>query len=118
VARVAGPGYVDRRATDLRRPAPEVAQVVERFAGRGLEDRPRERALQGERGGRLRVLVDRDVEPHAVLAEPAQLRVGGRPAVTAVAEIVDRAVVDDLAMLVAPRRVDDRARPQPGGVAR
>ena len=44
-----------------------------------------------------------------VLAQPAELRVGGGPAEALLVEPVDRPVVDDLAVLVAPRRVEDAA---------
>ena len=103
VAGVAGPRHVDGDLADLRRPAPEVAKVVERLAGRGLEDVARERALEGERRRRLGLLGDRHVEAGAVLAQPAELRVGRGPAVEPLVESMDRAVVDDLAVLVAPR---------------
>ena len=99
-----------RRPADLRGPSPEVAQVGERLAGRRLEDVPRQRALEGERGGRFGLLVDRDVEPGAVLAQPAELRVGRGPAVAPLVEAMDRPVVDDLAVLVAPRACSRRRR--------
>ena len=47
--------------------------------------------------------------PSGVLLEPAQARVGRRPAVDVLLQARDGAVVDDLAVLVAPGRVDDRA---------
>ena len=47
--------------------------------------------------------------PQGVLLEPAQARVGRGPAVDVLRQPGDGPVVDDLAVLVAPRRVDDRA---------
>ena len=44
--------------------------------------------------------------PDGVLHEPSQARIGGSPAIALLAQPRDRSVVDDLALLVAPRRVD------------
>ena len=122
VARVAGPRDVDGDGApalaDLRGPSAEVAQVGEGLAGRHLEHRSRARPLERESGQRLRDVLDVDVEAGRVLAEPAVLRVGGGPAELALGDPVDRAVVDDLAVLVAPRRVVDLADGHPRGVAR
>ena len=54
-------------------------------------------------------VLDRHVEAGGVLPEPAKLRVRGGPAERAVVEVMDRPVVDHLAVLVAPRRVVDLA---------
>ena len=61
--RCSGPADVDRRPRDRGRPAPEVAQVGERLAGGGLEDRPAPGTLEGEGGGGLADVLNLDVEP-------------------------------------------------------
>ena len=50
-----------------------------------------------------------NVEAERVLLEPAQGRIGRRPAVDVLLQARDGPVVDHLALLVAPRRVDDLA---------
>jgi hypothetical protein len=75
-------------------------------------------SLQRQRGDSLGRLLDRDVQAGGVLAEPAELGIGGRPAVAIVRQAMDRPVVDHLAGLVAPGRVVDLPDGEPGGVAR
>src|ERR1043166_8604126 len=67
------------------------------------------RALQRKRGSGLGDVFDLDFEAGGVLREPAQGGVCRRPAVGVLGEARDRAVVNDVAALVAPRRVDDLA---------
>ena len=50
---------------------------------------------------------DLHVQVEAVLAEPAQAGIGRRPAIDILFEPRDGAVVDDLALLVAPTAIDD-----------
>src|SRR5258706_9216349 len=107
VARVARPRDVDIDLAELRRASPEVAQVVERLAGRRLEHRPRERPLERDRGDLFRDVLDRHVQAASVEREPALLRIRGGPPELVRGEAMDRAVVDDLAVLVAPGRVVD-----------
>ncbi len=70
IARVARARDIDRdslAAQPERGGAPpEVAEVGERFPGRGLEDRPRERTLERDRRDRLALVLDRDVEAAGV----------------------------------------------------
>jgi hypothetical protein len=110
VAGVARARDVDRdlpaTGPDRRGATPEVAQVVEGLARGRLEDRPRVRALERDRGRPLGDVVDRDVEAGGVHPQPAELRIRRGPAERAVIEGVDGPVVDHLAVLVAPRRVD------------
>ena len=58
-----------------------------------------------------------DVEAVRVQAQPAQLRIGRRPAPRRLVEAGDGAVVDDLAVLVAPGRVEHLADGDSAGVA-
>jgi hypothetical protein len=61
---------------------------------------------------------DLDVHPGRVLLQPAQARIRRRPAVGLLRQAGHRTVVDDLAVLVAPRRVVHLANRHPLGVAR
>ena len=89
------------------RPAPEVAEIRERFAGRRLEDRTAERSLEREGGDLGRLILDRHVEPGRVEGQPAVLRVRGGPAEHVLVQAMHGPVIDDLAELVAPRGVED-----------
>ena len=107
VARVAGPADVDLDPRDRRGTSPEVAQVGPIPAGRGVEDDAAEGTLQGEGCDRLADLLDLHVESGPVHAKPAQVRVGGGPAIRRRVESRDGPVVDDVAVLVAPACIDD-----------
>ena len=52
---------------------------------------------------------DLNVHVQAVLTEPAQARIGGRPAIFIFFEARDGAVVDDFAILIAPAGIDHLA---------
>ena len=67
------------------------------------------RPLQRERRDFLGNVFDLDIHAQGVLAEPAQAGVGGGPAVGVFVEARDGAVVDHLALLVAPAAVDHLA---------
>jgi hypothetical protein len=117
VARVAGAADVDGYPADLPGSPAVVGEVRPIRFGGGLQDGARQGTLQGKGGDALTVLVDGDVQATGVHAQPAELRVGGGPAEGVIVQPCHRAVVHDLAVLVAPGRVDDLARPDPGGVA-
>ncbi len=87
----------------------EVPEVGEVAVGRDLQNRPCVRALEGKRRSALGDVLDRHLQPGGVAVQPAQVRVGSRQAVAVLAEPGDRAVVDLLAVPVAPRRVDHLA---------
>ncbi len=105
VARVAG-------ARDERR-VPEQVDVGEAVvlhpreigAGEPLEELARSRTLQRERAELVGHVGDRDVEAGGARVEPARVALGRREPEMRVADARDRAVVDDLAARVAPRRV-------------
>ena len=65
--------------------------------------------MQSERGNFLGNIFDLHVHVQAVLAEPAQAGVGGGPAIDVFFEARDRAVVDDLALFVAPAAINHLA---------
>ena len=66
----------------------------------------RGRTLQRERRNLLRNILDLHVHVQAVLPEPAQARIGGSPAIDVLFQARDRAVVDDLALFIAPAAID------------
>src|SRR5262249_13530809 len=107
VARVAGARDVYGHARDRARRDAEVLQVREVRVGDAREQPPRGRSLERERGRLFGDVLDVDLHAERVLAEPPKVRVGRGPAVGVLLEPRHRAVVDDLAALVAPRRVDD-----------
>ena len=109
VAGVAGARDRDRDVADGRVYEAEVLERREIRRRQLLEDRARQRALQRERAGALGDVLDRDVEPDGVHRQPAEVRLGAREAERVLVEPADGAVVDDLAVRVAPRRVEHLA---------
>jgi hypothetical protein len=91
---------------------PEIAEIRERFAGRGLEDGPRLRPLEGNGRDLLRDVLDVDVQPRRVHPEPPDLGIRSGPPERPIIQAMHRSVVDDLAVLVAPRGVEHAARRQ------
>ena len=117
VARVPRSRHVDVDVRDLG-PAPaEVPNVLPVLAARLLQDLPREPALQREPGGLIADVLDVGVEAGRVHAEPAFARIGGGDPVGVLGQPSDRAVVDHLAVLVAPRRVEDLVDLEPRDVS-
>ena len=97
------------RRRSIPRSARKYFSAVDRRRATCRSSRRRRRALQRERRDLLGDVVDRDVEARRVLGEPAQVRIGGRPAIHLLRHPRHRAIVDDLAVFVAPRRVVDLA---------
>ncbi len=82
-------------------------QVAHRhIAHRGQQAR-RGRPLQRQGGHALAHVLDRGVQAARVFEQPAQVGVGRRPPEAGVGQARHRAVVDHLAVVVAPRRVVD-----------
>jgi hypothetical protein len=73
--------------------------------------------LEGQRGEPLRHVLDLHVQAVCVQPEPPQAGVGRRPAELLLSDPGDRPVVEDLALLVAPRRIHDGVFPDLRGVA-
>ena len=96
----------------------EVLQAADVGVGHGVEQPARGRPLQRQRGHLLGDVFDRDVEADRVLREPAQARIGRGPAERVLRQPRHRAVVDHLAVLVAPGRVVDLPDRELGRVAR
>ena len=117
IARVAGPRDAHVDAGDLRPPMPEVPDPGPVLAGRRLEHLPAELALERERAERLADVLDLDVQARGVQQEPAVAGIGRGHAVLVVGEPRHGAVVQDLAVLVAPGRVQHLIDLQGGDVA-
>jgi len=109
VAGVSGARNIHRHAGNLAHRFSEILQI----RNVGLRDR-----LQKFRGGRplqrqsrrlLGDVLDLNVHVQAVLPEPAQARIGGRPAIFIFFEARNRTVVDDLSVLIAPTGVNNLA---------
>src|SRR5262249_8488177 len=107
VAGVAGSRDVDRYAGDLASCDAEILQVVNLRVRDALEQAPGGGALQGKSGNLFGNVFDLHVEADCILLEPAEARIGGGPAIIVFAETSDGAVVDDLALGIAPAAVDD-----------
>ena len=97
---------------------PEVLHRVEVDVGDRLQQPRRRWPLHGQRRDLLGDVLDLRVQAGGVLAEPAQARVRGGPPPHLIVQPRDCAVVDDLATLVAPGRVDYLPDRDLRGVAR
>ncbi len=107
IAGVPGARDVDRHARDDPRHDAEVLEAIDVGAGRRAQQLRRGRPLERERRRLLRDVLDGHVEAGRVLPEPAQARIRRRPAERLLRQPRDRPVVNHLAVLVAPRRVED-----------
>ena len=67
------------------------------------------RTLQGERRDRVRNVLDLNIQAPCVLVKPSQARVRSGPPVGILLQTRDCPVIDDLAPLVAPGRIDHAA---------
>ena len=107
IARVAGARDVDRHAGDR----PLVMRKYLRCRCRRRPPRASSRAEVGPCSASAATCSEMSsiahVETDGVLREPAQVRIGGGPAVRVLRQPRHRPVVDHLAVLVAPRRVVD-----------
>src|SRR2546426_7347045 len=118
IARIARPGDVDRDPVELRLRESKVLEFLDRAIGPFEHDRTGGRALQGERPDVLWNVFHSDVESHAGVLKPLQIRLrGGHPEGT-VSEGPEGAVVDRLPAFIAPRRVVDLPLREFRGIAR
>ena len=85
----------------------EVLERVERLRAAAVEDRARLRALQAQRRDLVGDLGDLDVQAHRVHRQPAQRRLGRGHAEALLGQARDGAVVEHLALVVAPAGVVD-----------
>ena len=118
VARVAGARDRDRHVAQPGVDEPEVLERADVGGRQLLEDGARQRSLERERADLCRHVLDDHVHALRVHPQPARVRLGARQAVRPVVEAADRAVVDDLAVGVAPRRVQHLPDGALGDVAR
>src|SRR5262249_40942285 len=117
VAGVTGAGDVDKDVADFASGHAEIFEVGDVGLGNGFERLAGGRSLQGEGGEFLGDVFDPHVHVQTVLAKPAQAGIGGRPAVLVFFQASDGAVVDHLALLVAPATVNHLPHADLGDVA-
>ena len=117
VAGVAGTGHGDRRAAGVAGQAAELTagQVevahpgeVDTFYGR-LGDRPRPRSLERQHAGVGGNVTHLDIHAPTAVLEPAQARRRGADQEPLALQPLHVAVLQQMAVLVAPRRVHDPA---------
>ena len=109
VAGVAGTRDVHGHAGDFAAGDAKIFQVGDVGFGDFLEQRARGRALQGQRRHPLGDIFDIHRHAQGVLAKPAQAGVGGGPAIKIFRQAGDGAIVNHLALLIAPAAVDHLA---------
>ena len=109
IAGVAGAGDVDGNAGNFAAGDAEIFQIRDIGFGDGLQQLGRRGSLQSERGDFLGNILDLNIHVQAVLAEPAQAGIGGGPAIDVFFETRNGAVVDDLALFIAPAAINDLA---------
>jgi len=107
VAGVAGAGDVHGNAGYFGVGDAKVLQIRDAGVSYGFKEAAGGGALHGQRGHVFGGVDDFYVETEGVLLEPAETRVGGSPAIVIFAETGDGAVVDDVALGIAPTAVDD-----------
>ncbi len=119
ITRVSRAGNLNRHAGNPARRHAKVFQASDVGIFDNCFQEPRRGwPLQRQRGDAFRDVFDLHVEPDGVLREPAQARVGRRPAINVFFQPRHRAVVDHFAVLVAPRRVNHLAHRNLSHVAR
>ena len=106
IARVSGAGNIDRHAGNLAARFAEIFQVGDVRLGDRFQQLRRRGPLQRQSRRLLGDVFDLNIHVQAVLPEPAQARIGCRPAIFVFFEARDRAIVDDLAIFIAPAGID------------
>ena len=118
VAGVAGARDGHRLAGEHVRCHAEELDAVHRRLAAAIQHRARLRSLQRERGHLLGALGDGHVHADRVHVQPAQRRFGGGEAEAVLVEARHRAVVEQLAFVVAPAGVVHLSDGELGDVAR
>src|SRR5208282_3417569 len=95
-----------RDAADLSAGLAKVLQVFDVGFSDALQQLPRRRSLQRQRGNLFGDVLYLHVKPDCILPEPTQVGVSRSPAIAVIFQPCDGAVVDDLALFVAPAAVD------------
>src|SRR5581483_919849 len=102
-------GNVNGYARNLAARHAEILEVGDVGFGNVFEEFAGGWPLQCKRRDLLRDVLNLNIHVVAVLAKPAQARIGRCPAVLIFFEAGDGSVVDDLAFFIAPAAVDDLA---------
>src|SRR5581483_4383784 len=107
VAGVSRTGDVDWNAANAAAGLAEVLQIFNVGLGYVLQQLSRGGTLDCQRRHLLGNVLDFDLQTDGVLPKPAQVGIGGCPAITVFFQPRDGAVVDNLAFFVAPAAIDD-----------
>src|SRR5579872_856239 len=107
VAGIAGARDIDRNPCNFSARHTEIFQIRDVGLGNRFQQLRGGWTLQRESRNLLGDVFDLHIHVQTVLPEPAQARIGGCPAINVLLEMRDRAVIDDLAILVAPAAVDN-----------
>ena len=106
VAGVAGAGDVHRYTCNLATRHAKVSEIRDVTFRHSLQQLAGSWALQRQRRDLLGNVLNLNIHVQAVLPEPTQAGIGGGPAIDVFLEARDRAVVDDLTLLVTPAAVN------------
>src|SRR5215470_12793501 len=109
ISRVTGSRDVDIDTRDSPTRESKVFQSCDVRFSSLHQQTARRRALKSKRGNFVRDVFDLHVKPQTILVKPTHARISGRPAVAIFGEPRNRAVIDHLALLVAPAAVNDLA---------
>jgi hypothetical protein len=109
IAREPGTRHHELGAVEWKVGDAEGREFLDALTAHLAQYRTARRTLQRERGDLVRVLDDRDVEAERRARQPVELALLRAEPVVALAQVEDRAVVDDLAVVVAPDAVTDLA---------
>ena len=118
IARVARAGHVDGDLAYGRGASAEILQAAPVLSRNRLEHGPRRRPLEGQRSDLPGDVIDSNVQPARVQAEPPVVGLRSRPPERRLFQTAHGAVVDELAALVAPGRVVDLIDLKLAGVSR
>ncbi len=105
-AQVAGVAGARNFHRDVAQSGLRKVEILELRRAKRLQDRPGHGPLQRQRGDRIRYISDLDVHAGGVVFEPAQVRLRRGHAEDVVAKTRDGTVVDHLAGVIAPWRVE------------
>src|SRR5207237_475635 len=106
IAGIASTGYLDGDAGEL---GGGNSEILELRCAKRLKNRARGRSLDGERSDVLGNIGKTHIHAGGVVLEPAQIGLGRGHAKHVLSQTSHRAIVDDLAGVVAPRRVEHLA---------
>src|SRR5262249_789465 len=118
IAGVAGPRYLDRYSANVPMCHAEIFQAPDVSAAERIEELSRRWTLKRQRRHLIRNVVGPPIPTNRALSEPSEARIRGSPPKAVFADARHGAIIDNLAKLVAPRRVVHLAHSELMRVAR